>query len=76
MGVTIYTTNACPACNSAKDFFRSKNVNFNEINVEGNHQLQQELVERSGQLTVPVIDINGKLVVGFDRRRLMELLDL
>jgi glutaredoxin-like YruB-family protein len=74
MAVTIYTTSSCHACKEAKSFFHAKGVEFEEVNVENDRDMQQELAEMSGQLAVPVIDINGKLVIGFDKRRLVELL--
>jgi glutaredoxin-like YruB-family protein len=76
MGVIIYTTEACHACKSAKAWMESKGIEFDEVNVEGNRKLQQQLVERTGQLAVPVIDIDGKLVVGFDKKRMMEFLGM
>ena len=76
MPTIIYTTTNCPACKDAKAYFNSKGVEFDEVNVEGNTKLQMELVEKTGQLAVPVIDIDGKILVGFDKRRVAELLGL
>ncbi|HOV93806.1 MAG TPA: glutaredoxin family protein [Spirochaetales bacterium] len=67
MAVAIYTTNSCPYCRMAKDYFRQKGVAFTEYNVETDPRRANEMVRKSGQTGVPVIDINGKIIVGFDR---------
>lgn len=67
MKVKIYTTNHCPYCTMAKKFFDSKGVSFEEINVESDQHKAAEMIEKSGQMGVPVIDIDGKIIVGFDR---------
>ncbi len=67
MNVKIYTTNHCPYCHQAKDFFKEKKVEFKEINVEENPQAAEEMVEKSGQMGVPVIEIDGQIIVGFNK---------
>lgn len=67
MIVKIYTTSHCPYCVMAKKFFQQKNIDFVEINVENDREKADEMVEKSGQMGVPVIDIDGKIIVGFDR---------
>jgi len=74
MPVKIYTTSHCPYCVMAKDFFRSKGVQFNEINVEDNQRAAEEMIEKSGQMGVPVIDINGKIIVGFNKSEIEKAL--
>lgn len=74
--VKIYTTNTCTYCKMAKDFFQQNNVQYEELNVVTDVKARQEMVEKSGQLGVPVIDIDGTIVVGYDRERLGELLGI
>ena len=70
--VVIYTTTSCPYCVSAKAFLRSKNVDFEEINVSYDERLQEEIIRLSGRRTVPQIFINGKSVGGFDNIKQMD----
>lgn len=67
MTVKIYTTNHCPYCVQAKDFFKKNNVQFSEINVEEDEAAAEEMIEKSGQMGVPVIDINGEIIIGFNK---------
>lgn len=67
MTVTIYTTTHCPYCKMAKEYFKRSGVEYNEINVEDDQKAAEEMVEKSGQMGVPVIDIDGKIIVGFDK---------
>ena len=74
--VKIYTTNTCTYCKMAKDFFQQNNVPYEELNVVTDVKARQEMVEKSGQLGVPVIDVDGTIVVGYDRERLGGLLGI
>ncbi|MBI2076413.1 MAG: thioredoxin family protein [Candidatus Aenigmarchaeota archaeon] len=76
MSVKIYTTTVCPYCVMAKEFFRKNNVTYEEINVENDEKAAEEMIEKSGQMGVPVIDVNGKIIVGFDRPALEKALKL
>ncbi|MEM7819757.1 MAG: glutaredoxin family protein [Candidatus Aenigmatarchaeota archaeon] len=67
MTIKIYTTSSCPYCIMAKEFLKQRNVKFEEINVEDNREAALEMIEKSGQMGVPVLDINGKIIVGFDK---------
>lgn len=67
MAVTIYTTPTCGYCKVAKDFFRSEHVAFTEYNVASDQRKADEMVRKSGQMGVPVIDVNGKIIVGFNK---------
>jgi glutaredoxin-like YruB-family protein len=66
MDVKIYTTPTCPYCAMAKKFLKEHNVAYTEVNVAADTKAAQEMVEKTGQMGVPVLDIGGKLVVGFD----------
>jgi len=70
--VVIYTTTSCPYCTRAKVFLRSKNVDFEEIDVSRDERLQEEIIRLSGRRTVPQIFINGKSVGGFDDIKQMD----
>ncbi|MEK7589620.1 MAG: glutaredoxin domain-containing protein [Patescibacteria group bacterium] len=74
--ITIYTTPTCAYCKMAKEYFKSKGLEWEEKNVATDVQAQQEMIAKSGQLGVPVIDIDGKIVVGFDRPRINEYLEI
>ncbi len=74
--VIIYTTPTCTYCNAAKRFFEEHGVNYVEIDVSQDPQRAQEMIEKSGQTGVPVIDIDGEIIVGFDRRRIARALGL
>lgn len=72
--VTIYSTPTCHFCHAAKDFFTANHIAFTDYNVASDLTKRQEMIQKSGQMGVPVIDVGGELVVGFDEDRLRELL--
>ena len=72
--VTIYSTPTCPYCHQAKDYLTSKGIAFTELNVATDLDARSAMVQRSGQLGVPVIEVDGQVVVGFNRGKLDELL--
>ena len=72
--VTIYSTPTCHFCHAAKDFFSANKVAFTDYNVASDLPKRQEMIQKSGQMGVPVITIGDKLVVGFDEDKLRELL--
>lgn len=72
--IVIYSTPTCPYCVYAKDFFKSKGVSFEDVDVSSDHARATEMVQKSGQMGVPVIDIDGKVVVGFQPTVFEELL--
>lgn len=72
--VTIYSTDTCHFCNLAKEFFKEKSIKYEEFNVGTDLAKRKEMVEKSGQMGVPVIDIGGEVVVGFDEEQVASLL--
>ena len=81
MKVTVYGTHVCPWCHKVKDFFKEKNIEFEDVAVDVDRARAQEMIEKSGQTGVPVIlivDDAGKenIVIGFDEPRIMELLKI
>ncbi|MEK9148088.1 MAG: glutaredoxin domain-containing protein [Patescibacteria group bacterium] len=72
--IKIYTTPHCVFCRMTKDFFGSNNIQYQEFDVASDVKAREEMIQKSGQFGVPVTDIDGQLVIGFDRARLSELL--
>lgn len=65
--VIVYSTSSCPYCVMVKEYLKSKNINFESIDVNSDYEKAMEMIQKSGQRGVPVIDINGKIIVGFNR---------
>jgi glutaredoxin 3 len=74
--VTIYTTPACGGCMMLKTFLKSNDIAFEEIDVATSPEIAQEAIRRSGQMSVPLIDIDGAMLVGFDKDELSNALGL
>lgn len=74
MSVTIYSTPTCVYCKMVKKYFASQNVQFSEVDVSRDREAAADLVRKSGQLGVPVIDIDGTIIVGFDKDTIDSLL--
>ena len=74
--VIIFSTPTCSHCNHAKQYLRSNNIRFRDVDVSKDPAAARDMVRRSGQQGVPVIDINGRIVVGFDRAKVDQLLGL
>lgn len=72
--VTIYSTNSCPHCVAAKEYFNEKGISFTEKNVQTDVAARKELM-KMGHMGVPVIFIDGEEVVGFDRERIDQLIN-
>lgn len=74
--VTIYSTPSCGWCRIAKQFFQHYNVAYTEKDVAADVQARREMVEKSSQLGVPVIDVGGEIVIGFNQSKLAQLLGI
>lgn len=74
--VLIYTTPTCQYCKMAKEFFQAKGVEYTEFDVSADEAKRSEMVEKSGQMGVPVIDIENDIIIGFDEPKLRELLEI
>ena len=72
--VTIYSTPTCVFCNAAKVFFQENDVKYTEYNVATDLAKRKEMIEKSGQMGVPVISIDKEVIVGFDEPRLRDIL--
>ena len=74
--IKIYTTPSCVYCKMAKEYFKQNNVAFTEYDVGADIAKRQEMLDKSHQFGVPVIDIDGKIIIGFDRPKINALLGL
>jgi glutaredoxin-like YruB-family protein len=72
--VTVYSTPTCPYCVRAKEYLTKKGVVYKDVNVALDRVAAQEMVRKSGQMGVPVITVDGKVIIGFDVRELDRLL--
>lgn len=74
--VTVYTTPTCPWCQMVKRYLEARGIPYTEVDVAADHTAAMEMVRKSGQTGVPVVEIDGEIVVGFDRERIDQLLGL
>ncbi len=74
--VKVYSTPTCPYCVRAKQFLNDNNIVFENIDVSSNEQAADEMIAKSGQMGVPVLDIDGEIIVGFDREKISKALGL
>lgn len=74
--VKIYTTPSCVYCKMAKEFFKNNNIAYEEKNVAQDAAARDEMIQKSGQLGVPVIEVAGKIIIGFDQPELKEALHI
>lgn len=74
--VRVFSTPTCAYCFTLKEFLKEHNIKFEDIDVSQNQGALKEMVEKSGQMGVPVIEINGQVIVGFNKARIVELLNL
>ena len=74
--VIVFSTPSCTYCNMAKKYFRENRVKFRDVDVSRDQAAARDMVRRSGQSGVPVIDIGGKIIVGFDRQKINRLLEI
>lgn len=65
--VKVYSTNACPWCVKAKNYLKSINVEFEDLNVQEDMIARDDMIKKSKQMAVPVLDVNGTIIVGFDK---------
>ncbi|MBU3911324.1 MAG: glutathione S-transferase N-terminal domain-containing protein [Candidatus Omnitrophica bacterium] len=74
--VKIYSTSTCPYCTMAKDFLKNNNIVFEDVNVGTDQAAAKEMVDKSGQMSVPVLDIDGEVIVGFDKEAITKALGI
>lgn len=76
MAVKMYTTTWCHFCKEAKKFFEENDIKFTEVNVEKDKKAAEEMIEKSGQMGVPVIEINGEIIIGFNKPAIRKALKI
>ena len=76
MSIIIYSTPACPFCRQAKSYLEERGFEYTDVNVSSSQEKAYEMVQKSGQMGVPVIEINGQMIVGFDKEKINELLNI
>ena len=76
MTVKVYTTSTCPWCMKVKEFLKEHKIKYQEINVQENQEAAKEMIEKSGQMGVPVLEINNEIIVGFDEPRIKKALNI
>ena len=76
LNVKVYSTSTCSYCVMVKDFLKKNNIQFQNIDVGINPKASQEMIDKSGQMGVPVLDIDGQIIVGFDKDAISEALNL
>ena len=74
MSIKVYSTPTCPYCTMAKKYLDSKNISYEDVDVSANRSAASEMISKSGQRGVPVLDINGSIVIGFDKDKIDDLI--
>ena len=74
--VKVYSTPTCPWCIRTKQFLKDSNVTFENIDVSTNQSAAEEMIQKSGQMGVPVLDIEGEIIVGFDKDKIKAALGI
>ena len=74
--VRIYSTPTCPWCIKTKEYLKAHNVEFQDVDVSTNHDAAKEMITKSGQKGVPVLDIDGKIILGYDKKKIVEALGI
>lgn len=74
--VKVYGTETCPWCTRAKNFLEEHNIKFKDFDVSLDEKAKKEMVKKSGQMGVPVLDINNEIIIGFDVERIKKAIDI
>ena len=74
--VRIFSTPSCPYCVTLKEYLKEHNVAFEDIDASQDKNALDEMVEKSGQMGVPVVDIDGEIIIGFDKNKINQLLNI
>jgi glutaredoxin 3 len=74
--VKVYSTAACPYCTMAKQYLKDHGIEFEDLDVSNSQELAEEMIAKSGQMGVPVLEINGKIVIGFNKPQIAALLEI
>lgn len=74
--VKVYSTLTCPWCLRVKQFLKDNNITFEDVDVSVDSEAAEEIIQKSGQMGVPVLDIDGEIIVGFDKEKIKSALGL
>lgn len=74
--IKVYSTPTCPYCKMAKRFFEDNQIEFEDIDISADERSAQEMIDKSGQMGVPVLDIDGKIIVGFNKEEIKKSLGI
>jgi len=74
--VKVFSTPTCPYCFTLKEFLKKNNIEFKDVDVSKDEKALEEMVKKSGQMGVPVVEIDGEIVIGFDKEKISELLNI
>lgn len=74
--IKVYSTPTCPYCHMAKEYFDAQGVKYTDVNVAADLKEREEMINKSGQLGVPVIDIEGEIIIGFDKEKINKILKI
>lgn len=72
--ITVYSTPTCVFCHAVKEYFKTKNIKFEEKDLTRDEEATQWVLDNTGQLAVPVINMDGTIIIGFDRKRIDDAL--
>lgn len=76
MSIKVYSTQTCPYCVTLKNFLKENGFEFEDIDVSFDPEKQKEMIDKSGQMGVPVVDIDGQIIIGFDRAKIIKILNI
>ncbi len=76
MKVKVYSTPVCPYCIMVKDFLTEHNIKFEDIDVSKDRAAAKHMIEKSGQMGVPVVEIGDKIIIGFNKPKIIEALGI
>ncbi len=68
--VKVYSTSTCPWCIQVKQFLKENNIEFQNLDVSGDQLAADEMMAKTGQMGVPVLDIGGEIIIGFDKEKI------
>ena len=74
--IKVYSTPTCPFCKRAKEFLKQNNFAFEDLNVAESEEIRAEMINKSGQMAVPVLDIDGEIILGFDVEKIKKALKI
>ncbi len=74
--VVVYSTTTCPWCETVKEFLKKNGIKFKDVNVGEDQEAAQAMIERSGQMSVPVVEVDGHIIIGYDEAKLKKALDI